>query len=73
MNLYFMVEGITERKVYPQWISYLLPHLSRVNQASDARENNYYLISGGGFPSILNDHLANSIEEVNLGIQQIQN
>lgn len=65
MNLYFLVEGETERKVYPQWLSHLLPGLSRVYVASEARQNNYYLISGGGYPSILDNHLKNAIEEVN--------
>lgn len=65
MNLYFLVEGQTEKKVYPQWLQHLLPNLSRVSLASEARENNYYLISGGGYPCILNNHLRNSIEEIN--------
>ena len=66
MNLYFLVEGKTERKVYPQWLSYLLPDtFSRVNAAKQATRNNYYLISGGGYPSILDNHLRNAVEDVN--------
>lgn len=65
MNLYFLVEGQTEKKVYPQWLQHLLPNFSRVSFADMAKENNYYLISGGGYPCILNNHLRNSIEEVN--------
>ena len=66
MNLYFLVEGLTERKVYPQWLTHLLPSgFSRVHNASQAINNNYFLISGGGYPSILSNHLRNSIEEVN--------
>lgn len=66
MNLYFLVEGLTERKVYPQWLTHLLPPgFSRVNNANLAVNNNYFLISGGGYPSILDNHLRNSIEEVN--------
>jgi len=66
LNLYFLVEGQTERKVYPQWLKHLLPpDFSRVNNSSQAAINNYYLISGGGYPSILDNHLRNSIEEVN--------
>jgi hypothetical protein len=52
MNLYFIVEGETERKVYPSWLSYLLPELQRVKNPSQAQTNNYYLISGGGYPSL---------------------
>jgi len=53
MNWYFLVEGKTERKIYPQWISYLMPHLSRIDSPGEAQNNHYYLISGGGFPSLL--------------------
>ena len=66
MNLYFLVEGKTEGKVYPQWLEHLLPvDFSRINNASQASKNNYYLISGGGYPSILDNHLRNAVEEVN--------
>ena len=64
MNLYFLVEGKTESKVFPKWMSYLCPNLSKIEQASDVRENNYYLISGGGYPSIF-DFLKSSIEDIN--------
>ncbi|KAA6329085.1 hypothetical protein EZS27_022077 [termite gut metagenome] len=65
MNVYFLVEGKrTERKVYPQWLSVLVPELARVDAADTVSENNYYLFSGEGFPSIL-DHLKNAVEEVN--------
>ncbi|MCI5119785.1 MAG: hypothetical protein D3908_01060, partial [Candidatus Electrothrix sp. AUS4] len=65
MNVYFLVEGKTERKVYPKWLAYLAPQLNRVDFPSDALENNYYLISGGGFPSILDNHLVDSAADVN--------
>ncbi len=65
MNVYFLVEGKTERKVYPKWLSYFLPYLSRVNYPEDAKKNNYYLISGGGYPSILDNHLVDSIRDIN--------
>ncbi len=65
MNIYFLVEGKTERKVYPKWLAHLSPHLERVNAPGDAANNNYYLISGGGFPSILDNHLVDSVSDVN--------
>lgn len=65
MNIYFLVEGKTERKVYPKWLAYLAPHLERVGSPGDAVNNNYYLISGGGFPSILDNHLVDSVNDVN--------
>ncbi|WP_455592585.1 hypothetical protein [Bacteroides sp.] len=65
MNLYFLVEGRrTERKVYPMWLSVLRPDITKVDYAADANANNYYLISGEGYPSLLN-HLENAIKEVN--------
>ncbi len=66
MNLYIIVEGRrTEKKVYPAWISHLIPRLSPVNWAYQANNNNYYLFNGNGFPALLHNHLKNSIEEVN--------
>ncbi|KAA6344375.1 hypothetical protein EZS27_007994 [termite gut metagenome] len=65
MNVYFLVEGRkTEKKVYPQWLSVLVPKLTKVDDANSVFENNYYLFSGEGFPSILH-HLKNAVEEVN--------
>ena len=65
MNLYFLVEGRrTEPKIYPKWISYFLPRLSRVYNADEASGSHYYLLSGQGYPSILN-HLENAIDEMN--------
>jgi hypothetical protein len=64
MNLYFIVEGVTERKVYPAWLNYLLPELDRINVSSKAKDNNYFLISGGGYPSIYNV-IEDAIEEIN--------
>lgn len=64
MNLYFLVEGLTEKKVYPKWLSYLLPTFTRVDIPEDASQNNYYLISGGGFPSLLDNHLRSSLDDI---------
>lgn len=66
MNLYFLVEGKeTEPKVYPQWLIHLAPELSQVNFAQDAKENNFYLISGFGTPHILTHTLPDSVKEIN--------
>lgn len=63
--MYFLVEGKTEQKVYPRWISSLLPSLTRVDSPDKVSKNSYFLISGGGFPSLLDNHLKASIEDVN--------
>jgi hypothetical protein len=64
MNLYFLLEGRrTEVKIYPKWFSLLLPDYSRVNSLSNMKKNNYFIISGMGYPSILN-HVENSISDI---------
>ncbi len=65
MNVYFLVEGKqTERKVYPSWLSHLLPQFSKVDRHDLAVDNHYYLISGEGYPSLLH-HLRDAIVNVN--------
>lgn len=66
MNIYFLVEGRrTEKKVYPKWISTLIPKISEINDPFGVTDNNYYLFNGNGFPSLLDNHLKNAIEDVN--------
>ena len=65
MNLYIVVEGDrTETQVYPAWLKLLLPDYVQINDAWLVTDNNYYLLSGGGIPSIY-DHIANSVLEIN--------
>ncbi|MDX2303469.1 MAG: hypothetical protein NW226_11750 [Microscillaceae bacterium] len=65
MNLYFLVEGAkTEMIVYPQWLSYLIPQLTQAESISEVRENNYFMLSGGGVPQIY-DQLEKTIQDIN--------
>jgi len=65
MNLYFLVEGKrTESKVYPIWLSVLVPGLERVYDAFEIKNNQYYLFNGGGYPNILED-MVKAIREIN--------
>ena len=64
MNVYFLVEGKSERKVYPQWLLHLLPELKRVWQFDEVENYNYYLFSSGGYPSILDD-IKNAAKDIN--------
>ncbi|OWP83002.1 hypothetical protein BWK59_12835 [Flavobacterium davisii] len=65
MNLYFILEGEkTEVILYPKWISHLRPDLKQVDFERDVVENNYYIFSGGGIPSIYN-HTVNAIKNIN--------
>lgn len=66
MNIYFLVEGKrTEMKVYPKWLSILVTKLNRVQWHHEAVKNNYCIFTGDGFPSLLDNHLKNSIEDIN--------
>ena len=65
MNVYIIVEGAcTEYIVYPRWLDILAPGLVRVDNVCDMQDNNYYLFSGGGIPSIYS-HIANAVEDIN--------
>lgn len=65
MNLYFLVEGLrTEEKVYPAWLSYLIPELDQVDNFEAVEHNNYYLFNCNGIPSIYDD-IIDTIETVN--------
>lgn len=64
MNLYMIVEGDkTELQVYPEWLKLLSPHIHRVYTPHEAVNDNYYLFSGGGIPSIYH-HIANAAEDI---------
>ncbi|TAH17457.1 MAG: hypothetical protein EAZ08_13610 [Cytophagales bacterium] len=66
MNIYFLVEGRgTEIKVYPKWLSHLVPELQRVQWHYQVVKNNYFIFSGNGFPSLLDNHLRNCIIDIN--------
>jgi hypothetical protein len=64
VNLYFLVEGTTERKIYPKWLETLLPNFTRVSSPDSATDFNYFLISGGGFPHLLDKGLPNSAADI---------
>lgn len=64
MNIFILVEGKTERRIYPKWLAQLAPHLSKVDRPDLVCQNNYCIVSGNGYPSILT-YLEQSIEEIN--------
>lgn len=66
MNLYFLIEGKrTERKVYPAWISHLVPALKQVHSFDCVVSNNYYVFSGEGYPRLLGRQLVNAVNDYN--------
>jgi hypothetical protein len=65
MNFYIVVKGDqTEMSVYPAWLSILAPAYTRIENAWDVGENNYYIFSANGIPSIYN-HVANAVLDIN--------
>lgn len=71
MNVYFLVEGSrTEMVIYPEWLAHLTPKLNRINDPfllnkESQLENTYYIFSGSGYPSLLDNHLVNAVKDVN--------
>jgi hypothetical protein len=66
MRIYFLVEGRrTEAKLYRAWLSHLIPELPRITRYDEAKPNSYFLFSAEGYPSIILEHIPNSIEDIN--------
>lgn len=64
MNFYMLVEGkSTEMAVYPRIIRHYRPEYTQVFLLDDIRENNFFLVSGMGIPSLY-DRIAPSIEDI---------
>ena len=65
MNIYVVVEGRTEHKVYRKWIPYLNPKIVYVGTAvSDITTDSFAIITGGGLPYYF-QVIKNAIEDVN--------
>jgi hypothetical protein len=65
MNVFFLVEGRhTERKVYPKWLFHLAPSLTQVERPALVKDNQFCIVSGNGYPSLLT-YLDKSVEESN--------
>lgn len=62
-----LVEGKSEKTIYPAWLNHLLPEIKRVNSPQAVQSNNYYLFSSEGYPSVLNDipNAVSDIKEIN--------
>ena len=65
MNIFVVVEGdVGEKEVYRSWIPYVNPNLVYVNRMSDINFNNFFIISGGGYPNYYNV-IDSAIDDVN--------
>ncbi len=65
MNIYFLVEGKTESKIYPKWLSFLAPKLNKVDYFDKVVADNYFVFSSNGMPALINTHLHNAVEDIN--------
>lgn len=65
MNIYFLLEGrSTEKKVYSSWLQYMLPQLQKVNHYDEVEDNNYFLMSAHGYPSIIHEYIPDAINRM---------
>ncbi len=65
MNLYFLVEGdMTETRVYDSWVPYVFNGFTPVEDHEKAKDSNYYIVSGGGYPQYI-DRIIQSFENLN--------
>lgn len=63
MNIYVVVEGEGETQIYPDWIRKINPSLKPIDRPDAASQDNYYLISGQGYPNYL-DVIRNGLADV---------
>lgn len=64
MNIYVVVEGeVGEKKVYQHWIPLVNPILTPIDYITQVTTNNFYIISGNGYPNYFNT-IKNAIDDV---------
>ncbi len=64
MNYYIVVEGPVEKNIYRSWIPLINPKLSYCDDLMKITDDNFYIVSGDGYPNYLNI-ISNGIEDVN--------
>src|SRR6266446_1602995 len=64
MNIYLVTEGKVESIVYRNWIPFVNPYLPEVGDFIKVHENNFYIVSGMGYPDYL-DIIENAILDIN--------
>lgn len=64
MNIYIVTEGKAEKIVFKHWIAKINPSLSCIERLDDLSNNNYYIISGNGYPNYF-DIIEDAIQDVN--------
>jgi len=65
MNLYVLVEGIAEMKVYPLWIKYLTgSSLSQCAAYTDVEDNQFFVFECGGLGRMIHHAIGNAMREI---------
>ncbi len=65
MNLYFLVEGLAELKVYPIWIEHLTASkLTRCVACSDVSEDEYVIFEAGGAGKMKRRSIADAMGDI---------
>lgn len=64
MNLYGVLEGKTEARIYAAWLPCLFPGLTRVHRIEDVVDDHYYLLSNMGYPEVL-DSVRAAVDDIN--------
>ena len=64
MNVHIVVEGDSEKKIYPHWVTMVNPNLSYVEHISQIQSNHFTIVSGGGGPQYY-EVIDAAIEDVN--------
>ena len=62
MNIYVVVEGQCEKKVYGRWVPLVNPSLTLVENIEEMDRDNFIIFSAQGFPQI-NEMIAAGIED----------
>jgi hypothetical protein len=68
MNIYVVVEGRAEKKIYKSWIPLVNPNLSFVDHISSVSNNNFIIVTGGGYPQYFSviDSAISDVNDTNL-------
>lgn len=64
MNIYMLMEGETEPKLYPTWLSFIAPNMKQITNISNINQDNFYVISGKGYPRLLTNTLKAAITDI---------
>ena len=64
MNIYMLMEGETEPLLYPVWLKFIAPNMQQVFFVEQVKENNFYVITGKGYPRLVTDKLEDTIKDI---------